>query len=253
VVTSEKELLSKVEAYKDIAAAYAQGGTVEESEYRTLRHTVLNDPRLAPHLPAFVRRCRNLSEFWDFISGSGRKTYASRREFLREQFDPIITQLERGPLMPPDDLVSAALSTVDSEHVRAAWSKALERRNADSEGAITAARTLVETVCKYILDETSTAYNDKDDLPKLYHKAAEQLNLAPSQHTEQAFKQILGGCQTVVNELAGLRNRLSDAHGKGKVAARPAARHAELAVNLAGTMATFLISTWEARKAEAAE
>jgi Abortive infection C-terminus len=42
-------------------------------------------------------------------------------------------------------------------------------------------------------------------------------------------------------------DKLSDAHGKGKVPAKPEARHAELAVNLAGAMATFLVQTWEAQ------
>ncbi|MGD0462087.1 MAG: abortive infection family protein [Tepidisphaeraceae bacterium] len=45
-------------------------------------------------------------------------------------------------------------------------------------------------------------------------------------------------------------NRLSDAHGRRKTAARPLARHAELAVNLAGAMATFLVATLEARKTD---
>jgi hypothetical protein len=89
---------------------------------------------------------------------------------------------------------------------------------------------------------------DSADLPKLYGLTSRQLNLSPSQHTEQLFKQILGGCQTVVEGLGALRNRHSDAHGKGVAVARPAPRHAELAVNLAGTMATFLLQTWEARK-----
>ena len=114
-------------------------------------------------------------------------------------------------------------------------------------GAITAARTLLEAVCKHILDENGAAYKDTEDLPKLYGLAAVQLNLSPSQHTEQVFRQILGSCQSVVEGLGTLRNRLSDAHGKGKAAVRPAPRHAELAVNLAGSMATFLIQTLEAR------
>jgi Abortive infection C-terminus len=38
------------------------------------------------------------------------------------------------------------------------------------------------------------------------------------------------------------------AHGKGRLPVKPKARHAELAVNLAGTMAMFLISTWVERK-----
>lgn len=109
------------------------------------------------------------------------------------------------------------------------------------------ARTLLESVCKHILDEMKVAYEDNADLPTLYRHTAHALNLAPSQHTEQVFKQILGGCTAVVEGLGSLRNRLSDSHGKGKGGAKPAPRHAELAVNLAGAVATFLLATWKAR------
>ncbi|WP_143266920.1 abortive infection family protein [Azospirillum oryzae] len=67
--------------------------------------------------------------------------------------------------------------------------------------------------------------------------------LAPDQHIEEVFKTILGNCQSVVNSLASIRNKLSDAHGHGRKAVRPSARHGELAVDLAGTVATFLVST----------
>ena len=79
---------------------------------------------------------------------------------------------------------------------------------------------------------------------------AEKLNLAPSKHTEDIFKQILGGCHSVVQGLGALRSRVGDAHGQGKKAVKPAPRHAELAVNLAGAMATFIAQTWEKVKLE---
>jgi hypothetical protein len=44
-----------------------------------------------------------------------------------------------------------------------------------------------------------------------------------------------------------MRNALGDAHGKGKSSVIPGAWHAELAVNLAGASAIFLIETWEER------
>lgn len=109
------------------------------------------------------------------------------------------------------------------------------------------ARTLLESVCKHILDELDITYNEGMDLPPLYKATSTALKLAPSQHTEEVFKQILGGCTAIVGGLGALRNRLSDAHGKGKVGIRPAPRHAELAVNLAGTMATYLVATWRTR------
>jgi hypothetical protein len=152
---------------------------------------------------------------------------------------------------PSDDEFAEVLETLDAEHVKMSWQKALERRQGDPEGAITASRTTLESVCKLILDDLGADYDDADDLPSLYRKVANELKLAPSDHVEQAFKQILGGVMSVVNGLATIRNRLSDSHGKGKRAVRPSARHANLAVNLAGTVAVFLIETWQARTASA--
>ena len=147
-------------------------------------------------------------------------------------------------IQPADEIISKALISFDESGVHDAWQKALDRRSTDPEGAITAAKTLLETVCKHIIDEAGGTYGDNDDLPKVYNYAAEQLNLAPSQHSETIFKAILGNCQSVVGNLAGLRNKLGDSHGQGKRHVRPQARHAELAVNLAGSMAIFLVSTW---------
>ena len=149
---------------------------------------------------------------------------------------------------PADDLISQVLISFDESGVHHAWQKALGRRTSDPEGAITAAKTLLETVCKHIIDKNGQLYSDNDDLPKLYAAAAECLQLAPTQHTEKIFKNILGNCQSIVGNLAGLRNKLGDSHGQGKRHVRPVARHAELAVNLAGSVAMFLIATWNARK-----
>jgi hypothetical protein len=44
-----------------------------------------------------------------------------------------------------------------------------------------------------------------------------------------------------------LRNRIGDAHGRGGKPVQPAPRHAALAVNLAGAMATFIVETWQAK------
>ncbi|MDE0098983.1 MAG: abortive infection family protein [Truepera sp.] len=151
-------------------------------------------------------------------------------------------------MQPSDELISEVLSSFDEIGVHDAWRKALERRASDPEGAITSARTLLETVCKHIIEEAGDSYGRKDDLPKLYNTAAEYLNLAPSQHSEEVFRSILGNCQSVVGNLAAVRNKLGDSHGQGKRHVRPQPRHAELAVNLAGSMAMFLISTWNQRK-----
>jgi hypothetical protein len=242
------QVLEDVEALKNILVAAATGQGTDDSEYFRLRHQLVSNALVKDKLPRFVRTCRNLGEFWPIIKEQDG-TYAGRRRYLAEQFDPLLTFLEQQVNSPGDESVSVILDKVDAPHIAAAWQKALERRATDPSGAITAARTLIETVCKHILDEQAVIYADAEELPKLYRLTADSLNLSPSQHTEQLFRQILGGCQTIVEGLGAMRNRHSDAHGSGKAGVRPAPRHAELAVNLAGTMATFLLATWEARTA----
>jgi hypothetical protein len=240
--------LERVESLKNMLVTVATGGSGDEALYMLMRKELQADKTLAELSPRFIRTCRTTGEFWQFIKYEFR-SYAERREFLREQFDRLLTHLEAGESTPHAATTDLALKSFDEEGVREVWTRMLERQSTDPEGAITAARTLIETVCKHILDELGETNGEGVELPGLYGAVANNLKLAPSQHTEQVFKQILGGCATVVNGLAAVRNKLSDAHGKGKLAARPSPRHAELAVNLAASLTAFLISTWLERRA----
>jgi len=239
------ELYEQVETLQNMLVSHATGGSESESEYTRLRQLLLSYSDIEEQLPRFVRTFRNLQQFWQFIKGKYAH-YAERRQFLWEAFNPVLTYLEKGPT-PSDVSVTTAIETFDATHIQSVWSKALDRRIGDPEGAITMARTLLESVCKHILDEFEVQYGDNDDLPRLYRSASEELNIAPSQHTEAVFKQILGGCTAVVEGLGALRNRISDAHGQGRQGSKPEPRHAELAVNLSGAMAAFLLETYEKR------
>lgn len=239
------ELLEDVESFQNLLISIATGGGMEDLDYKDIRERLLNTTPVSSRLPSFVRTCRSASQFWQFIKykfGS----YAERRQYLWDEFRPVLEELESG-VTPGEKTVTDLLKNVSADTVHEVWERALSRRGEDPAGAITMARTLLETVCKHILDDFGEDYPADADLPKLYKLTAEKLNLAPSQHSAAVFKQILGGCTSVVEGLGALRNRLGDAHGTGKKAVKPAPRHAHLAVNLAGTMATFLFETWAAR------
>jgi hypothetical protein len=201
------------------------------------------------NVPDFVRRHRDLGQFWQFIKFK-LATYGERRVFIWDSFRPLIDYLEALDRSPGAQPIGDALRAFDPDIVHAAWQKALDRRTSDPEGAITAARTLLESVCKHVLERTDIQYADDSDLPKLWAAAAESLNLAPHQHQEKLFKAILGNCQSVVNSLGALRNKIGDAHGTGRRPIKPWARHAELAVNLAGAMAAILVATLKDKEAE---
>ncbi len=244
---SFKELTTAAEKLKDLLIDRAQGGSPDDGEYRRIRKAFLDDVRTTERTPSFVRDCRSIPEFWNFIQPKF-PTYRERGTYLAAEFNPLIEHLEKQSRSPMSEVAPEVITRLDWDGVQLAWRKARERQATDPEGAITAARTLLEATCKHILDEATVSYDPKADLPKLYGLVSARLNLAPGQHVEKVFKQVLGGCTAVVEGLGAIRSKIGDAHGQGKKPVRPAPRHAELVVNLAGSMATFLAASWEQSK-----
>lgn len=239
----------KAEYLQNLLVSHATGEMADNNEYYALRNYFIDSAEYSELIPPFIRTNRSLNQFWGFIKPK-YGTYQQRRSFIWDSFTPLMNHLEGRNKKPADDNITNSLKNFDSEGVHAVWKKALERRNSDPEGAITAARTLIETVCKHILDDAEVAYSAGVDLPELYRLTSKELKLAPSDHTEDTFKKILGGVTSIVTELGSLRNRISDAHGQGKRPVKPAVRHADLAVNLSGSIALFLVETHAARKHE---
>jgi len=207
-VDDERTTLEKVEkmqaGFTSIATSSAAGMDVQI--YARLRQELLGEAQLAAKLPDFVRRCRDPGQFWHFIQPKF-PSYRERREYISDQFRPVLDFLETQDRTPGVASITEALESFDPENVKAAWQKALDRRGADPDGAITAARTMLETVCKHILEDAAKPYPDDADLPKLWAMTAELMNLAPNQHQEPVFRAILGNCQSVVNQLGAIRNK----------------------------------------------
>ena len=189
-MNSIQQLLEDLESIKNVLMARATGERANESKYQRLRNRLTTNALVKDKLPRFVRTCGSLGEFWTHIQDQSR-TYAKRRRYIAEQFEEVLTFLEQQAATASDEPISGMLNKVDAPHVAAAWQIALEKRASDPTEAITSARTLVETVCKYILDEQKVNYSDTDDLPTLYRLTADSLNLSPSQHTEQIFQRNL--------------------------------------------------------------
>jgi len=240
------DLQIKIETLQNLLIAIATGGSGDDDEFKKLRTELLSNTEIKVYLPDFLQTNRTTGQFWQFIKFKF-STYAERRHYLWNEFSNVLNYIETKQNGIIDQSTSKTIEKFSQEYINSQWLKALERKVDDPEGAITTARTLIETTCKFILDTLNITYKDDLELPKLYKITAENLNLAPDQHTEQIFKQILGGCQTVVEGLGALRNKLSDSHGKKSSQVKPTSRHAELAVNLAGTMTTFLLETYEFR------
>lgn len=240
--------LNRALRLQEMLVYFIEQTPLDQEEYSALRSKFITEKTLTL-LPNIIRNCRDKGQLNNYLSNiaHGTGAWGKRKSRVYEEFSPFLEHLEHEETSPSDPTISKILHSFDPEGVHAVWEKALSRRHTDPDGAITTARTLLETVCKHILDGLSVPY-DKADLPKLYGMAAKEMNLSPSQHTEDVFKAILNGCHTVVQNLGTLRNKIGDAHGHGPQPVKPSPRHAALAVNLAGSMATFLVETYLDRR-----
>lgn len=243
-IESGRSLIETVESLKACIVSRSTGGSGEG--YRELRDQLQGLPHIWSQLPQAVRTCRTESELWGFIKPKFG-SYQERRDYWRDEFNPVLDYLESLDRSPTNTVVSAELKRLGYDAILADWNKALDRTATDTEGALTTSRSMIEATCKHILDEAGATYDTSADLPALYKATAKSMNLAPEQHTEDLFKRVLGGCTSVVEGLGAIRSKLGDAHGKGKKQARPLRNHSDLAVNLAGAMCVFLLQTWELR------
>lgn len=83
----------KVSYLQNLLSARATGNAADPTEYFQLRHQLLNDSEIGHRLPPFVKQHGTLDSFWTWIKQKF-STYAERRDYLSEQFTPLLDSLD---------------------------------------------------------------------------------------------------------------------------------------------------------------
>lgn len=137
------------------------------------------------------------------------------------------------------DPIGIRFSRVRESSFREDWVTCLSRLEVDPASAITAARTLLETLLKTIITERGQAPDDNGELGRLLRQAQDVLNF--DRRDNQATHQILSGLGNVVQGLAALSNEAGDRHGlvQGQSIDDPGL--AQLCVYAAGTIGIAFI------------
>ncbi len=139
------------------------------------------------------------------------------------------------------DAITGGLAHIDEQV------KAIEQAVFENPGlAFDLAKTLVESVCRAVLNERSISFNEDDDLPKVFKIATKHLPFLPPAESDKievrrGLLQTLSGMSTVVQGICELRNQCGFAsHGAG--APRPImdSTQALLAAEAADALVGFL-------------
>ena len=89
----EDDINLKLERLKMGLISRATGGGMDPIEYKNLRKSVLGLPNMDNLLPRFLKLCRTIDEFWDWIKAQA-PSYAERRLIISDALNPLLEKFE---------------------------------------------------------------------------------------------------------------------------------------------------------------
>jgi hypothetical protein len=141
--------------------------------------------------------------------------------------------------------LGVSLSELTLHGLRNQWFTAASRLPESPASAITAARALLETTCKTILQELGESPDRSGDLSNLYKQTRIHLGIDPTCGLSQAVHQIINGLTQVVEGAAAISNAAGDRHGLVGGERINELSVASLCVHAAGSVALFLTRTYK--------
>lgn len=156
-------------------------------------------------------------------------------------------------LSRPTRSLAERLKRGEFKELEAEYDRAYSAVEGDPPAAVTAACSILESLCKTIIDEEALCMPSKQTLVPLWNTVMKHLGLSPADKADDDIKRILQGLISVADGVASLRTHAGSAHGRSSSTKtkqyKVASRHARLAVHAAHTMALFAWETWNQRRA----
>ena len=137
------------------------------------------------------------------------------------------------------------------QHIQQQINTLEEAVDANPGLAFDLAKTLLESVCKTVLEERKCIYDDRWDLPKLLKETLDRIRLVPEQiaaeeRISNSLQKTVRGLQTVVQGICELRNTHGFAsHGKGPTFHQLDRAHALLVARATDTIVNFLFRAYQ--------
>lgn len=168
----------------------------------------------------------------------------------QEKFAELCDEISNSTEQPVIADLHSLSKSLDLDRVRMEIDRARASAGPDPEDAVTAACSLLESVCKTVILQSGHELPKKKDLTSLYRELQNHLRLSPNRTdlddaVRNDVKQVLGGLHTVISGIASLRTHAGDAHGRASGTRRIDPRIAHLAVNASSAASVFILETWQ--------
>ena len=176
IIMQDKELLKFIEDFKQGLTEFGTYGILSTSFLYSEKRKELLKCEYIELIPDFIKKCRTPEELWNFLKTKFNH-YSERREFFREEFNPILEKLEIN-LYSKKSNVDEIKGKFNSDYIRQSIDLMDKLKESNPTEAIGKAKELIESCCKTILDEFGIKYNTTDDLSDLTKKTFKKLNIS---------------------------------------------------------------------------
>lgn len=145
------------------------------------------------------------------------------------------------PIRDAEAALEIAARQLGYKDIISDWKRAQASVYTDPREAVTRSSSLIESVCKHILDTKSMPLPKDQSIRPLLKATLKVLGLAPEDQPTKDLQQVASGIISVVHGLGDLRTHVGTAHGRAPDGPNPDNIQSRFAVNLAGAVSTFLM------------
>lgn len=216
-------------------------GSFQEDDFSKLRG-IFQKSHCSGAIPKWLLSLPDLKSIRKLAQGKSDH-YSEREEWLQKELQPLYDAIQNDN----NDILYAQsfiLKELDSQVIKMNWEKMLSRLEKDPEGAITMARTMLESELKLIAEKIGISYSKNEDTPNLYRNVSNALKISPNHHQEELFKKLLGNCSGIVTSVSEIRNSYSDAHGHTDSQYKVDVRLARFVVHVSASICLLLCETF---------
>ena len=181
----------------------------------------------------------DLFEYYEFhcVGNYGEDKYRSVYERCKQVY-------ERERIVVHID--TPAIVLVNRDYIKDISTRAIrDVECSEYDSAITKSRTLLEEVFCYVIEKKDEEPSQKGDIKKLYKQVKDLYRMHADSDTDKRINELLSGLEKIIDSIAEMRNKNSDAHGVGKRRINISEHHARLFLNSAMTLADFILSVAE--------
>lgn len=141
------------------------------------------------------------------------------------------------------EIFAPEIKVINQDYIRDIAKRANDDINNENfDSATTKARTLLEELFCYVIEQKGQMPSEDGDIGKLYKQVKTLYNMYTNPNFDKRFNKLLSGLESIVQAIAEMRNKNSDAHGVGEKRVTIRDYHARLLVNSSIAMSDFILS-----------